>query len=505
MIPTLSAVLGIVLAAVVLVRLKRNRSVLPLPPGPKPLPIFGNLFDIPKLNAWEKYRKMCRENGGMVYLTFFGHGLLVLGTAEMANDLLDKSSAEFSDRPPSVIRKMVEMDWVWGLLNYGNEWRDRRRMFHQHVGKSGLLQYHAIFYDERDKLLRELAQAPDQFRHLFRMFFGKSIMRMSYGVNDDEWNKNLILESEQLFRDFTEVTRPGRLWVSTLPSLKHIPGWLPGAGFQRRLAELTKISRHVLNSPFQKAMDDLNNPDKIKGPSMAASFIENSLDDPSKQLDARSVCAQAYLAGIDSTVTAATGLVIALAKYPHVQQNGLEEIESIVGTGILPTLQDRDSLPYIQAIVRELTRWHVVAPLAVPHVSSVDTEYKGYFIPKGTIVFANVWSYLHNPEVFPDPKEFKPERFLKDGLLDTELMEKASVGFGFGRRICPGRFMSDELMFILVTSLICGFKISSAKDANGDDIPLDLKIQATSSIATPAPFECHIEARPLPNLWESQD
>ncbi|TFK20516.1 cytochrome P450 [Coprinopsis marcescibilis] len=448
---------------------------------------------------------MCRENGGMVYFSFFGKGLLVLGTPEMANDLFEKKSLEFSDRPPNVIQEIVELNWAWGLLSYGADWRNRRRMFHQHVGKPGLPQYHAMFYDERDKLLRDLRQTPEKFPYHLRMFLGKIIMRMSYGVDDDEWNKDLILESEYLFKEFTEVTRPGRLLVSSLPFLKHLPGWFPGAGFQRKLAELTEISRRVLNSPFQKVLDDLSSPERTTGPCMAASFIETLSTDATKQADARSVCAQAYLAGIDSTVTAATGLILALSKYPRVQQKGLEEIEAVVGTGRLPTLHDRDSLPYIQAMVRELTRWHVVTPLAVPHVSTVDTEYRGYFIPKGTMVFGNAWSYLYDPEVFPNPKEFTPERFFKDGQLDTRLMEKAAMTFGFGRRVCPGRHMSDDLMFILITSLLCAFKLSPRKDDNGIDIPLDLNIQATSVIASPTPFECHIEPRSTLKFWEPQE
>lgn len=80
-----------------------------------------------------------------------------------------------------------------------------------------------------------------------------------------------------------------------------------------------------------------------------------------------------------------------MSLYPDVQRKAQVELDAVVGQGRLPQLADRDKLPYVTAVVREVLRWHTVAPLGVPHVSVSDDEYNGYFIPKGSIVLANVW------------------------------------------------------------------------------------------------------------------
>ena len=77
--------------------------------------------------------------------------------------------------------------------------------------------------------------------------------------------------------------------------------------------------------------------------------------------------------------------------FPSAQRQAQEEIDRVVGPDRLPTLADRDSLPYIEAMVKEVLRWHPVAPMSLPHTSTDDDEYNGYHIPKGSMVFANVW------------------------------------------------------------------------------------------------------------------
>ena len=83
--------------------------------------------------------------------------------------------------------------------------------------------------------------------------------------------------------------------------------------------------------------------------------------------------------------------LLAMAMYPDVQQRAQAELDGVVGQDRLPRLSDRESLPYLNALFNEVLRWQVVAQLAFPHQSIADDEYKGYFIPKGTVILANVW------------------------------------------------------------------------------------------------------------------
>ena len=156
-----------------------------------------------------------------------------------------------------------------------------------------------------------------------------------------------------------------------------------------------------------------------------------------------------------------------MALYPEVQRKAQAEIDTVVGPNRLPDFHDRPSLPYINAIVKESSRWNLVLPFvrpfviiiiitiltsseAIPHMSTVDDEYNGFFIPKGTIVIGNAWlvrplnpifvlkflfrSILHDRNAFNDPQEFQPERYLKDGKLNPDVRDPECAAFGFGRR-----------------------------------------------------------------------
>ena len=83
--------------------------------------------------------------------------------------------------------------------------------------------------------------------------------------------------------------------------------------------------------------------------------------------------------------------VLAMALYPDVQDNAHAELDAVVGRGRLPTIEDRTSLPYLNAVVKELLRWHIVAPLGVPHMTVEDDVYNEYQIPKGSMIIANLW------------------------------------------------------------------------------------------------------------------
>ena len=112
-----------------------------------------------------------------------------------------------------------------------------------------------------------------------------------------------------------------------------------------------------------------------------------------------------------------------MALYPEAQKKAQAEIDAVVGPNRLPDFQDRHSLPYINAVVKELSRWNLVVPLgrpfvliivatiltsseAIPHMSTNDDEYNGFYIPKGTIMIGNAWLIrLLNP-VFKFCPEF---------------------------------------------------------------------------------------------------
>jgi len=185
-----------------------------------------------------------------------------------------------------------------------------------------------------------------------------------------------------------------------------------------------------------------------------------------------------------------------MALYPEAQEKAQAEIDAVIGNSRLPTFHDQSSLPYVNALIKETLRWQNVNPSGVGHMSVQDDIYDGYFIPKGTIVIGNTWSFMHDEFVYRDPMEFIPDRYMKDGKPDPSVRDPKVAVFGFGRRICPGRFFSDASLWCFVSLVLACYNIRSKKDSNGNLI--NIKPEITPCLVSyPIPFECDIKPRSL--------
>jgi len=130
----------------------------------------------------------------------------------------------------------------------------------------------------------------------------------------------------------------------------------------------------------------------------------------------------------------------------------------------------------------------------VPHKLRTDDEYRGYYIPEGTILFANAWSIFHDEHHYTEPYEFRPERFLRNGELDPTVLDPTRVIFGFGPRLCPGRqFALNGLLFAISAILTC-FNIEPAVDGENNIIPIEFKMTPTA-VSQPEEFRCAIKPR----------
>lgn len=141
--------------------------------------------------------------------------------------------------------------------------------------------------------------------------------------------------------------------------------------------------------------------------------------------------------------------------HPEVQTKIQEEIDQVVGKNQLPTLDHRKEMHYTEATLREIMRYRTLVALAVPHRSTADAEFMGYFVKKGTILLPNLHSFHHDKDIWGDPENFRPERFIND---DGTLMKKdRTLSFGLGKRICPGETFARQNMFMFVTHLLQKF------------------------------------------------
>lgn len=177
---------------------------------------------------------------------------------------------------------------------------------------------------------------------------------------------------------------------------------------------------------------------------------------------------------------------------PEVQKRAQAEIDRVVGSDRLPDFGDRISMPYIEAVLRETMRFYPIAPLGIPHAAVNDDVYEGYLIPKGITILGNIWAMTHDATKYPAPFEFKPERFFtSSGELNDDHVTPV---WGWGRRICVGRYVADASLWSAITSMLAVFDFLKAMDEDGKDI--DFEPRWTPGVASrPVNFPCRIIPR----------
>lgn len=395
-----------------------------------------------------------------------------------------------------MIIELVGWGWFFAMLPYGEEWRKGRRAFHQYFNPGAVEEYQPQLIQAARKSLGRFLADPDEFFAHVRHMVTALIMDVAYGIEISHKDDPYIQVAEVAMASISESGMPGAFLVNHIPILKYVPVWFPGAGFQKKAKYWRKVVEDMINKPFQNVVDAVRQ--GTATPSITSAALQGlpeEMEDTAHERDTiKYLGGIAYVAGIDSTVSTAHNWFLAMAMYPDVQKRAQAVLDEVVGTSRLPDFSDRDRLPYIEAMIMETMRWQVITPLAFPHCSTEDDEYQGYFIPKGSLVFGNAWSILHDPKEYPDPERFNPERFLEDGRINPNVRDPRVAAFGFGRRICPGRFLSDRMMFSLVTSVLSVFDIAPPLDQ--EDNPVSLKPALSPGIiGMSAPFKCAIKPR----------
>lgn len=176
-------------------------------------------------------------------------------------------------------------------------------------------------------------------------------------------------------------------------------------------------------------------------------------------------------AGMDTTAISVEWAMAEVIKNPRVQQKAQEELDRVIGVDRVMTETDFSNLPYLQCVAKEALRLHPPTPLMLPHKANANVKIGGYDIPKGSIVHVNVWAVARDPEVWKDPLEFRPERFLEE---DVEMKghDYRLLPFGAGRRVCPGAQLGINLVTSMLGHLLHHFCWNPPKGMKPEDIDL---------------------------------
>ncbi|KAL7278727.1 hypothetical protein ACG7TL_007730 [Trametes sanguinea] len=391
--------------------------------------------------------------------------------------------------------------WDRGLvsMHYGEQWREHRRLMWQYLHPKAVQQYHVAQTRGARRLLRGLHVHKHDLEFQIKMgsrpvltqskAMCTMIVNILYGIPAKDVKPHFLDMLLGLEDGFFEVLKPGNFLVEYLPWLQYVPGWFPGTGWQAKASRWRDQAYLFMDGPWKEAQDAISsNSNKARGtvePSLSSELLEKAsqldqskakeqvdlIHEMTSNLFGGSIHTPLILLFSKSSATLYS-FFCGMVMHPEVQKRAQAELDAVVGPDRLPEYTDRDSLPYISAIVKETLRWHNITPLGSPHRCMEEDEYRGWRIPKGALILQNVWAILHDAEVYPEPEIFRPERFLHDGQLRSDVPDPAKVAFGFGRRICPGRHFADDLLFINIASVLHTFDILPALDSSGKPIPV---------------------------------
>ncbi|KAI0674628.1 cytochrome P450 [Trametes maxima] len=484
---------------------KLLRSTKSSPPGPIGLPFIGVAFQIPADKQWLKFHEWILRYGDVVGTTVLGQHTLILGSVRAANDLLDTKGAIYSDRPNAIMAGEL-VGWDRGLgYAHGPDnprFREFRRLFQQSIGPRACQDAHILAMQEQEthRLMLRFLRDPRNFYRHPRESTGALILRLAYGyeVAQDQGSDPLVEVVEVAMQGFAKASEPGAFPVDNFPMLRYVPEWLmPQGGFKAVARRMRRELDEMYDLPFGFVKEQME-AGKAR-PSFTSSYLEQKRSPTAADEELiKAAAASLYSGGADTTPSSMTAFILAMTLHPTIQARAQHELDTVLGPSWtrLPTFADRARLPYVNAIVLEVLRWNPAVPLGLAHRLTQDDVYRGWVVPKGTVVWANIWSMLRDPAVFPEPANFRPERFLNvDGTLrELERYEDPSViGFGFGRRICPGMSFAMNSIFIGIANMLYLFNISKAKDENGEEIVPEVDFRGF--ISHPVPFRCNIQPR----------
>ncbi|TWU71434.1 hypothetical protein ED733_002394 [Metarhizium rileyi] len=424
----------------------RERDIKRLPPGPKGVPVLGNIRDFPPKGVPEFQHWLLHKDlyGPMSSVRVLGQTIILIHARDAAHEVLTKSSSKTSDRPASEFAtNLCGYDRLFVLRGDDKRFRRCRKLVHQHLGtKTTAAKFdHDQNLATHQLLLRLLTDPDGLFNHVGQHSSG-TVLRITYDYTISETKKDPLKTAKQ-FRKVAEqmANVPYRFVQQHMASGTYKESFVSGL--------IKQLREETTQCETLTARDE----DEIK-----------------------STAAVMYLAGAETIVTAIRVFILCMILYPEVQREAQEEIDRVLGPNRLPSASDLESLPYIDALVKESYRWSPAVPLGLAHCTSEELWYDGYTIPKGAIIMPAVWYFLHDPHVYDTPDRFDPSRFLEP----RNQRDPRSDVFGYGRRQCPGRFLAHTFLFLTFARILASFDIRKAVDEQGRD--MDVKLELGSGI-----------------------
>ncbi|XP_053370569.1 cytochrome P450 2K1-like isoform X2 [Clarias gariepinus] len=422
------------------------------PPGPKPLPILGNIL---QLNLKRPYLTLCEmsKKYGSVFTVYFGpKKVIVLAGYQTVKQALVNYAEEFGNRDITPI--FFDFNKGHGILfSNGRNWNEMRRFSLTTLRDFGMGKRGRKPFDTSQPLNYATANV------ISAIMYGS---RFQY--SDPEFK-------EMITRTNENIKLTGSPSIQIYNVFPWIGCWLKN---WRLIMENYKINVKQMKK-FLDNLEETLNVEDTRG-LVDAFFVHKKNAEKAGDKDSlfheqnlMMTVFNLFAAGSDTTSTTLCWCLLLMAKYPHVQERVHKEIDSVIGAR-QPVLEDRKYLPYTDAVIHETQRLANIVPMSLPHATSCDVTFQGFFIKKGTCVFPLLTSVLYDESQWESPHTFNPAHFLDE--QGRFVKKDAFMPFSAGRRLCLGESLAKMELFLFFTFLLQHFRFTPPPGVSEEQLDL---------------------------------
>lgn len=472
------------------------------PPQPRGAwPVIGHLHLLGRSELPHKvFGKMADTCGPIFTIKLGVHKALVVSDAEIAKECFTTNDKAFASRPKSLAVEHLSYNYaMFGLGPYGEYWKQVRKMVTVQILSQRRVEMLAhIRVPEVRASMKEIYQAWDRsketidsdmlpmemdqiFRNLVLNIVTRTISGKRFSPDDEK-----AVRVQVVVRKFFELL--GTFLVSDfIPYVK----CLDLGGHKKAMKLSAKEMDDILQGWLDEHKKRRDSTKQYEGTQDFMDVLISVLEGASKEeypgFDHDTIIKATSLViltgSLDTTPVTLTWALSLLLNNPEAMKTVQDELDVHVGRERLVEESDIKNLVYLQAIIKETLRLYPAAPISVAHESTEDCTVATYNIPKGTRLIVNVWKLHRDPEVWSDPNQFKPERFLtsqKD--IDLKGQHHEYIPFGSGRRMCPGVSYALQSLHIMLATLLQGFEIAKPSK---EPIDMSESFGLTNMKATP--------------------
>eukprot|EP00253_Pinus_taeda_P007022 PITA_07022 len=463
-----------------------------LPPGPPGWPIVGNLFQLGK-NPHESLFRLASKYGPLMSLSLGMKTTVVVSSPAMAKEVLKTHGQIFAGRiVPEAVKALSHHKHSFLLCQYGSRWRMLRRISNNELFSVKRLEaLQDLRRDQAHRMIHQIFESSlkgsecvnighiafhSAFNLIGNMAFGKHMFDSNLRASEDlkdAISRMMVLHTAANLADY-------------FPCLQ----FLDLQGLYRNMVICRKRSYAVMDKFIEDrlAKRSKNNDTSDDGKKDLLDVLLDMRNDEFTLPDIRGYLSDIFVAASDTTAVTIEWAMAELIRNPEKLKRAQAQLEEVVGLNRRMEESDTEHLPYLRAVVKEVFRLHPAGPLLVPHRANSDCEIGGFVIPKHSRVVVNVWGMGRDAQIWKEPLNFVPERFIDDEMcshVDYRGQHFELIPFGAGTRMCVGLPLASRTVHLTLGSLIHSFEWAPPKGTRAEELDMSEKFGLALQKAVP--------------------